>query len=402
MRAIRIYTFDVKKTAKFSALPAIVHEFLEKEGLAAGRFLYCLEAIDHEADARMNLERLEREGETEYAEMLRSHPHYTKLLTEKPQSPCERAVKDCPKLGNVKKLPSTIEVPMFNRLQVTNAVEDTGCTEADIAPFFKRFERTYGAMDTSFFYYDVDFFGRSLPFFRDRTKLNPNLFIVNDDPCLAEQIYGSGIRIGRSALGEIMLELSIDTLYDSALYDPEPYFNSMAELLPGAKYTTALRVFLTDEEKSEIAPYGKQAAPVIEACSGFLKEKLPSKERQTLSMPNYNIAPILKKLAKRSGYSYSYRQLGFYSLAKRMPRGHYIDLFFTSGPSHYDTSLSVKFKGLGFEHALVYVMETPENQTELDTWLNHVFDVLSEFEKEYVPLLDALYKPTPDWFGDVD
>ena len=199
-----------------------------------------------------------------------------------------------------------------------------------------------------------------------------------------------------------MLELSIDTLYDSALYDPEPYFNSMAELLPGAKYTTALRVFLTDEEKSEIAPYGKQAAPVIEACSGFLKEKLPSKERQTLSMPNYNIAPILKKLAKRSGYSYSYRQLGFYSLAKRMPRGHYIDLFFTSGPSHYDTSLSIKFKGLGFEHALVCVMETPENQTELDTWLNHVFDVLSEFEKEYVPLLDALYKPTPDWFGDVD
>lgn len=402
MRAIRIYSFDVKKAAKLSALPAIVHEYLENEGLTAGRFLYCLEAIDHEADARMNLERLEREGKTEQAEIMRSHPYYTKLLSERPLSPCERAVKDCPKLGAVKKLPSTIDVPMFNLLQVTNAVEDTGCTEEDIAPFFKKYERTYGAMNTSFFYYDVNFFGRSLPFFRDRSKLNPNLFILGDEPHLAEQIYGSGIMIGRSSLGETVLELSIDTLYGEELCDPEPYFKFMSELLPGAKYTTVLRVFLTDEEKAEIALYDKQAAPVIDACSGYLKEKLPSKERQTLSMPNYNIAPLLKKLAKRSGYSYSYRQQGFYSLTKRMPRGHYLDLFFTSGPSHCDTSMTIKLKGLGFERTLVSVMETPENQNELDAWLNHVFDVLGEFEKEYAPSLDALYKPTPDWFRDVD
>ena len=367
MRAIRIYSFDVNKTVRFSQLPDIIHEYLERERLTADRFLYCLEAIELQTN-----------------------------------NPCEKAVKDCPKLGAVKKLPSPKEVNMFDELQVSNIIEDTNCTEADIIPFLKRYERTYGAMDTNFFYYDIDFFGKSTAFFRDRSRLNPNLFLSSDEPCLASQVYGSGICIYRTDMGAVGLELGIDVLHDGVLYDPEPYYKSMCELLPGAKSRTELRVFLTEAEKAAIAASGAQAQPILDECRGYLKEKLPSKERQTFAAPIYKIAPLLKKFAKKAGYSYSYEPYGCYALRKRLPRGHFLKLELESPPSHFRVGLHLTLEGLGFSDRLVGVVETPGDQAELDAWLNYVFEVLAGFEKEYAPSLDALYDPTPDWYTGTD
>lgn len=402
MRAIRILYFDLKKAPKFSELPNIVHRYFDSLGLTSGRFIYCLENLDEIADARMNLKRLEAEGHGELAERLLSEPRYQKLFSGAYIAPIERAVKDCPKLGTIKRIPSTEETPMFSTMLASNAVEETDCTEADIAPFFKRYERTYGMMNTSFFYYDVDFFGKSIPFIRDRSSLNPNLFLVSDERSLEYQIYGSGICIRRGALGDVGLELSIDILHDGELYDPAPYISAMEELLPTAKCRTRLKVFLSDEEKSEIERLKKQAEALIEECRSYLEKRLPSKERQTISMPEYNIAPLLKKLAKRSGYSYKYIPQGVYELKKRLPRGHYLKLVFTSGPSHYDASLFLSFSGPGFKHLLASVMETPEDQQELDDFLNRAFSVLNEFEKNYAVKLDALYNETPSWFDDTE
>ncbi|MBQ2110466.1 MAG: hypothetical protein II191_01830 [Clostridia bacterium] len=370
MRAIRTYSFDIKKKIPFSELPAVAHKFLDKEDLSVGRFLYCLESLD--------LERYQ---------------------TEKKVNPCLRAVKDCPKLGIVKKLSNSV---MFDKLLVDNVTADTECTEADIAPFFKRFERTYGAMDTNFFYYDVDFFGKVLPFLRDRSRLNPNLFLNSDEPCLADQIYGSGICIYRTDMGYTGVELGIDILHEGVLYNPEPYYRSMCELLPGAISRTELRVFLTDEETKEIGRLRTLGEPIIAECSNYLKERLPSKNRQTLSFPNYKIAPVLKKLAKQQSYVYSYTPVGFYELSKRLPRGHFLKIEVISHPSHWDTILSLDLIGLGFKHRLVSARETPENQAELDAWLRYAFSVFAEFEGKYSAELDSLYKETPDWFDKVD
>ena len=402
MRAIRILYFEVKKSPKFSELPSIVHRYLDSLGLTSGRFIYCLENLDEIADARMNLKRLEAEGHGKLAERMLLEPRYQKLFSGAYKAPIERALKDCPKLGSLKRIPSTEETPMLSRMLVSNAVEETDCTEDDIAPFFKRYERTYGMMNTSFFYYDVDFFGKSIPFIRDRSSLNQNLFLVSDDAALEHQIYGSGIRIRRDALGDVGLELSIDILHDGELYDPTPYIRAMKELLPTAKCRDRLRVFLSDEEKSEIERLKKQAEPLIAECRSYLEKRLPSKERQTLSMPEYNIAPLLKKLAKRSGYSYKYKPQGLYELKKRLPRGHFLKLDLTSGPSHGDTRLFLSFSGPGFKHRLASVMETPENQQELDAWLSYAFSVLDEFEKNYASKLNSLYNETPLWFDDTE
>ena len=69
-----------------------------------------------------------------------------------------------------------------------------------------------------------------------------------------------------------------------------------------------------------------------------------------------------------------------------------------SGPSHYDTSFSLNFQGIGYDHRLLVSMQPPTSQEELDACAERVLAVISEWEKVLLPALGAVYPETPGWF----
>ncbi len=111
------------------------------------------------------------------------------------------------------------------------------------------------------------------------------------------------------------------------------------------------------------------------------------------------MAKPLKKLAKKYGYAYKLVWAGgLYALEKRTAKGNVIYVDVDSGPSHYDLNATISYQGVGFHHRIGISTQTPSNQQEADSVLEHVLSVVSEFENTLLADLDALFPETPDWF----
>ncbi len=407
MRAIRSFVFETANKITFSQLPEIVRRFLAEQRLSANVFLYYLECYDKTEHAIRFLKSLDNNPRIKEF-ILRTSPETIeenrKIVENPPKTALARAVTDCPKLGAVKTYTPFDEQYGSDHLYVSNIIEPTECTEADMQPFFKRMERTYGLSEAVLYYCDVDFFGKVIPYVRDLAPVQQRSealgYPFDEAETLDLQPYGSMVCITRSVAGPRWndLTLSVDILHDGTYYDPSPYYEAMKALLPGIKSRTLLRVIPNDKEQAAIEASNAEAAPLIAECSAFLSARLSPADRQTMHQCNYSLAPKLKKLAKNAGYSYSFVWSGVFGMNKRLPRGHYLSILVTSGQSHYDTTFHLNFDGLGFSHALTEVMFAPTDQSEFDACADAFFAAVRAFETGFASKLDCLYDPTPAWF----
>lgn len=373
MRVIQTYTFKISPKTPYSDYPEIAHRFLTEQDLVSQRFLYYF-------DESVFMKTREEATAT---------------------GSCAKAVKDCPALGEIRYLNGE-EYGIGQELFLSNIDIDTGCTEADILPHMKKIHRKYGFVASDLYYYDVDFFHHVIPCERDLSwaeyrcahfhkPFNPVLNLSN-------QPYGSGIRLHRYSTGGNFISFSIDLLHNGKMYDATPYFDAMKALLPNIHPTVKMEIYLTEEEKHEIAIWGQKIAPAVEKAQSYFATQFPTKDRQNFLPCNYTIAQKLKKLAKQHGFSYHYEGFGMCVLDKRTPRGHVLRLCVDSGPSHGDTTYHVNIQGVGFCHLLCKSMQTPTNQAEVDACSEKLLSILTEFEKTLLPELDAHYEETPDWF----
>ena len=370
MRVIHTCTFSMSTKTPYSEFPAIARRFLEEQNLVAHRFMYYFD------------------------EMICLKSYEETLAT----GGCAKAVKDCPALGSIRYI--NVE-STAHELFLTNIDKDTGCTEADILPHMNKIHRRYGFRESDLYYYDIDFFGHVIPFEREMSfvKLKSEYLQREVDPALLiyDQLRGSGIRLHRYSTGGNYISLSIDILHNGIIYDAKPYFDAMKALLPNKNPWVKMDIYLSEAEKQEIASWDKQIAPILEEARSFLAERFPSKDGP-YNNPVYRLAPTLKKLAKQYGYAYKYEGNGFYSIDKRMPRGHILRLWVDSGPSHFNTTYGVIMEGVGFCHRIYFSEHVPRNQAESDACSEAFFSVAAEFEKAFIPKLDAFYEETPDWF----
>lgn len=187
-------------------------------------------------------------------------------------------------------------------------------------------------------------------------------------------------------------------MHNGVIHDATPYFQAMKAQLPHINPTIQMDIYLSDEEKQEIANWNTLSAPVVEKSQNFFTERFPPKERQNYFDSSYTLAPKLKKLAKQHGFSYHYEGFGCCVLDKKTSRGHTLRVWAESGPSRYCTNYHVNIQGIGFCHVLCKSMQTPTNQAESDECSEKILSVVSEFEKTLLPELDVFYNETPVWF----
>ncbi len=373
MRVIQTWHFYIGTKVSFSELPGIVHAFLDKQNLQYHRFLYYFDELI----------------------MGQSVPY---LITK---GSCAKAAKDCPTLGSVRFL-NGAEYGSFPILYLSNIDRETGCTEKEILPYLKKYHRSYGLTNCDFYFYDIDFFQRVLPCEREASKAaayasghkqdyDPNLM-------LAEQVYGSGIRVRRDALNGSTLSLSIDLLRDGVVCDGTAYFEEMKALLPEVKWKSTMDVYLDQEEKRDVQSRNQKIQPAVEKARSYFAQQFPSREPGNSESSNFKLAPKLKKLAKQYGFVYQSECNGSHEMQKRSPRGHVLRLGVDSGPSHFHTDYSFHLQGIGFCHSLCNSMQTPSCQEEFEACSEKFFLLISKFEKDLLPELDGHYAETPDWF----
>ena len=408
MRVIQSFRFETANKITFSQLPEIVHRFLSEQKLSSNRFLYFLECINEKAQAMLRLSYWDANPETkEFVQKYQPSAieELQRIIDNPPKSAVDRAVKDCPKLGAVMQYTPSDLSGRSATFYVSNIAAPTECLEEDMKPFFKRMERTYGLSEADLYYCDIDFFGQTIPYERDSSRIKQRSEALNypldETEMLEAQPYGSIIHIQRINAGIPRwndMTMSIDILHGGQCYDPTPYYKAMQALLPGIKSSTFLKVYLNDAEKARILSMESEATPLIEACRAFLSDRLTAAERQTMHQCNYNLAPKLKKLSKANGYSYAFVWSGVFSMNKHLNHGHYLQISVTSGPSHYDSTFHLHFIGLGFSHELANVMFAPTDQGEFDACAESFFGAVYECEKLYAAKLDLLYDPSPEWF----
>lgn len=373
MRVIQTLTFRMSTKTPYSDYPSIARRFLEEQKLVSHRFLYF------------------------FNELIVTRSYEQALAT----GCCAKAVKDCPALGKIRYLDGK-PYRKTPELFLSNIDIDTGCTEADILPHMKKIHRRYGFCESDLYYSDIDFFDDVIPFERDmsRAEIEAEYAQCSIEPALLleEQPYGSCIRLHRYSTGGNYISLSIDLLHNGIIHDATAYFNAMKALLPHIHPIVNMHIYLTKEEKENIASWDKQIAPVLQKARCFFSQRFPAAERQNAYLSNYTIASKLKTLAKQYGFTYNYLEFGVCMLDKRTPRGHVLQLLVVTGPSHYDTRYYINIQGVGFRHELCNSMQTPDNQAESDACSEKMLLVISEFEKTLIPELDTYYEETPNWF----
>lgn len=362
MRVIKKRNYYIRGKIPYSQWPELIHRYMHEQGLTNQKFLYCFSNLTNPAG-------------------------------------CLRLVKDLPEIGSPREF---YEDGQYREFFLTNIDTDNGCSEAQIMPLMKKIHRSYGLTDCDLYYLDVDFFSDPIPSGRLLKLAERHYHIINKpvNPLymIDRQPYGSGFHLHRDILSDNYLSMSVDILHHGVIMDPEPYFSAMEKLLPGIRSNEMLNIYPTDEEQNAFDQNNATAMPAIKRCRDWLDAKLPGVGRQNTFRSNYNLAPKLKKLAKKYGFDYSYSGGGLYTLQHKTEKGHIFQLVADSGPSHYDTSFSMSIQGLGFYFILCAAMFVPTGQQEFDACAERAAEVADVFRKEMLPALDVYWPDTPDWY----
>lgn len=348
MLAIQTYRFLIGTKIPFLDCPGIVETFLREQGLHYERFLYYF----HDDDG------------------------------------LPKVMKDCPHIGPLR---SRTDIIGREHLYLSNIEEDTGCTEGEILRVVPKIHRRYGLSEAHILYQDIDFFGKTIPSVIQQPGNNP------------ECIKGSGITLYRDAVFTRWnsIDLNIILHNEEETYDPAPYLEAMKGLLPGVRAMGYVTCCLTEEERALYEELNQRAIPLVEKTHGFFGERLPacsSEMDAMLEPPKLSVAPVLRRLGKRYGYSYTRRENGFFLVQKRTANGHCILLDVDVGPMFKGVGLQIRYVGAGFDHRIASTFSYPKDQADLEDCLLQVFQALADGEEEAFPALEGLYPPTPDWF----
>ena len=346
MLAIQTYRFSIGTKIPFSDCPQIIRKYLQLQSLHYERFLYYF----HD------------------------------------NSRLPKVIKDCPDIGPVR----SRTINGMEHLYLSNIGSDHGCTEAEIMGIVPKIHRRYGLSEAHIIYQDIDFFSAKIPSVIQSPGNNPQC------------IKGSSISLYRDcafpAWNSIDLRIVVHT--KTAAYDSAPYFEALKQLLPGLRHTSFLECCLSDEEQAQYDKLNQGAAALLVNASCYLSRHLPApllSDNPGLA-PNLSVAPVLKKLSKQHGYTYLKHEYGCFYIQKRTQNGNYILLDIDVGPNFKGLSLLICYAGAGFKHRITSGFYHPQDQKDLETYVQQCFQALLLWEKEALPALEAHYPPSPDWF----
>ena len=353
MRVIESAEYRIKRKIPFSEWADIVHTFLEAQGLSYKKFYYYFEDLIDAGD----------KDEYDYAVK---------------KGPCAKILKDCPKLGEIQ---FHNETEYTDIIYISNIEKPTMCTEADLLPLMKKIHRNYGFSECNIYFGDINYFDRLVPA-EDKPVKSPQMY----------QVCGSAIQLHKDCQGLNYIVMSIDILEDENLLDATPYFEAMSKLLPGVRYYKVRRIELSEEEEKIIAEQNKTAIPLVEKCKNYLKERLSMELIQNYDNPKYSCAQALKKCAKGTGFVYESFQPYLYRLNKNTLRNHALTVEVFAGPGHYSVEFEILFKGAAFKHVLGVCSYAPQNQKDLEMFIESLLQILKEFENGPMIELDEHYQ----------
>jgi hypothetical protein len=349
--AIQIYRFRIKTKIPYSDWPQIAKAYLEEQGLHYERFLYYFEDV---YDA------------------------------------CGKAVKNAPSLGPVRELDDR-----GRRMQYLSNIEDgIGCSEEEIMALMPKIHRRYGFWSTHVIFQDIDFFSRKIPAIIRGPGNVPDCIKGASIVCFRDSVFAS----------ENYLDLRIITYDGENTYDPAPYLEAMKRHLPGIKYESFVGCCMTEAEERAYEVLNREAAPLVERFSGWLGDKLPAiPEKLVYSAENGKLSLVskLKKLCKQYGYTYVQYISYLFLIRKRTPKGHYLLIDIDTGVYYHQISFVVRFAGVGFRYQIAESSFFQANGGDVDQFLEDCFAALAAAEKEVLPLLDAHFPATPDWFTPI-
>ena len=349
MHANVYYSFYIGTKIPFSEWPDIVQSYMKQQGLHYSDFFYTFEGLP-------------------------------KVIA--------RAAKECPELGPVR----TRQGKNAEDYYLSNIESDTGCTEQMIMSLMPKIYRRYGFSESYLYYDGVDFFSRTYPKARQAPTDEPDW---DKRPCIT--LYRDSVFPRFSSI-----DLDFVLHDDSGSYDPAPYVQAMKQLLPGVRHTAHTQCCLSDAEKAEYERLNREAEPLLDAVRSYLEDKLPPPpEFSFLSAKaaSLSVAPALRKLCRRYGFSYIRHYNGNFYIQKRSTGGHYIFLDIGVAPTCKRVELLVKYIVAGFEHRLAFRSFLPDDQADMESWFTECFDVLCAAEKEVFPPLAAHFPPSPDWYA---
>ncbi len=350
MRVIKNYSFKIGTKIPFSEWPQLIHRFLEDQHLTSRRF-----ACDF----------LSYLG---YGPNTGGGKHYCPEEYQKnlEKGACARILKDCPELG-----PFQIQSGESRNLPDYGIIDRDDFPEEKLLPLMKKIHRSYGFLECNLYYCDIDFFGNT--------------------------VEGGSIWLSRDACGDNYMILSVDVLQDEKILDASPYYEAFKALVPKIKPTESMGIRLSEDEEHAVEERNKLAAPMLEECELFFKQRFINCDEQNSEPAQYSIAPVLKKLCKKHGYHYRYDNYAF-DLEKRTAKGNYLHCEIASGPLRMDLLFIIYLRGIGFEHRLGTLNKPLKNQQELNVCLTQALDTVSKFEEALLPALEACFPDGPDWF----
>ena len=257
-----------------------------------------------------------------------------------------------------------------------------------------KIHRRYGFWSTHVIFQDIDFFFRKIPAIIRGPGNVPDCIKGASIVCFRDSVFAS----------ECYLDLRIITYDGENTYDPAPYLEAMKRHLPGIKYESFVECCMTEAEERAYEVLNREAAPLVERFSGWLGAKLPAiPEKPVYSAENGKLSLVskLKKLCKQYGYTYVQYISYLFLIRKRTPKGHYLLIDIDTGVYYHQISFVVYFAGVGFRYQIAESSFFQANGGDVDQFLEDCFAALAAAEKEVLPLLDAHFPATPDWFTPI-
>lgn len=383
MRVFRVYQFLIGTKIPFPKWFDIVHTFLKSQGLQYGDFLYEFSDMDFPDSYRGVLDgsRCQTCPAPYRCELCKAEA----LQWEQKRSACHRAVKDIPQLG-----------PLVSRKHdnsngwyyyLTNMGNESCGSEELILENVSRIYRKYGFSETVLCYSNIDFFSRSSP-----TE-------IIDSRMYLHEAVGAGIVLHRSMIGTRWngITLCVETCFDGVIYDPTPYAEAMAALLPGIKRMEHTFCHMTQEEQKFYRQKKESVKDLVANAQAFFQARFSEKYESHNSEKTVSVGTCLKRLCKEYGFTYIRYDYYTYFLQKRTAFGHYIGLEFDSGPRDSGYCPVVYLRGLGFNER-IWCDNGEDRQGNTLSYLKAVFEVLREAEGTVLADLATHYPTTPDWY----